>query len=225
VLAPGADASFEALEQLLAGPIELSVLPVGSRDAVRLGGDRLTHGWSTTKVPVLVALLNALGSAGLSDQETLWAHAAITESDNQSILDLFGVLERDDGGLEGASEAVEQQLRGSDDRHDRAASRGRGHDVRADRLAPGARGALLCGARRRCLLDARKTRYVLGLMQNIVPSESWGLGAAGFSHVAFKGGWGPEGAKYLVRQSGIIEPETPRAVAVAIVAFPPAGPT
>jgi hypothetical protein len=53
-----------------------------------------------------------------------------------------------------------------------------------------------------CLLSSSQTGYVLGLMQNIEPSESWGLGSAGFSSVAFKGGWGPESGGYLVRQSG-----------------------
>ena len=29
-------------------------------------------------------------------------------------------------------------------------------------------------------------------MRTIEPSESFGLGSAGFEQVAFKGGWGPE---------------------------------
>ncbi len=60
-------------------------------------------------------------------------------------------------------------------------------------------------------------------MQQIIPSESWGLGSAGFARVAFKGGWGPEGEAYLVRQSGIVDPGTANATAVAIVAHPPPG--
>jgi hypothetical protein len=56
-------------------------------------------------------------------------------------------------------------------------------------------------------------------MQNIVSSESWGLGSAGFSSVAFKGGWGPESGGYLVRQSGIINPGSSSGAAVAIVAI------
>ena len=63
-------------------------------------------------------------------------------------------------------------------------------------------------------------------MQHIVPSESWGLWvSAGFTvPVAFKGGWGPErSGSYLVRQSGIIDPGSPRGLAVSIVAHPPGG--
>ena len=45
-----------------------------------------------------------------------------------------------------------------------------------------------------CLLPASQTSYVLSLMENIEPGESWGLGSAGFSSVAFKGGWGPRAA-------------------------------
>jgi hypothetical protein len=58
-------------------------------------------------------------------------------------------------------------------------------------------------------------------MQNIEPSESWGLGSAGFSSVAFKGGWGPENGGYLVRQSGIVNRGSSSGAAVAIVAFAP----
>jgi len=77
---------------------------------------------------------------------------------------------------------------------------------------------------RGCLLGPMETSYVLGLMEHIVPSESWGLGQAGFgASVAFKGGWGPEQSSYLVRQSGIIDPGSSRGVAVSLVAYPPAG--
>jgi hypothetical protein len=58
-------------------------------------------------------------------------------------------------------------------------------------------------------------------MQHIEPGESWGLGSAGFGSVAFKGGWGPESSGYLVRQSGIIDPDSSDGAAVAIVAFAP----
>ena len=75
-----------------------------------------------------------------------------------------------------------------------------------------------------CLLPSTETSYVLDLMENVEPSESWGLGSAGFSSVAFKGGWGPEASgAYLVRQSGIVNAGSSRGVAVSIVAFPPAG--
>lgn len=70
-----------------------------------------------------------------------------------------------------------------------------------------------------CLLPSSQTSYVLGLMKSIEPGESWGLGSARFDSIAFKGGWGPENSGYLVRQSGIIDPESSDGTAVAIVAF------
>ena len=77
---------------------------------------------------------------------------------------------------------------------------------------------------RGCLLPAKDTDYVLGLMQHIVSSESWGLGSGGFSvPVALKGGWGPEPSGCLVRQAGVVDVGSPSAVAVSIVAYPPPG--
>ena len=56
-----------------------------------------------------------------------------------------------------------------------------------------------------CVLPPIDTDYELDLMRNVEPSESFGLGSAGFPQVAFKGGWGPEpGDQYGVRQTGII---------------------
>jgi hypothetical protein len=74
------------------------------------------------------------------------------------------------------------------------------------------------------VLSNSQTAYVIHLMEHIVPSESWGLGSAGFSApIAFKGGWGPESDAYLVRQSGIVAPDSSDGFAVSIVVHPPAG--
>jgi hypothetical protein len=59
-------------------------------------------------------------------------------------------------------------------------------------------------------------------MRSIEPSESWGLGSAGYASVAFKGGWGPEpGNTYGVRQTGIVG-RGRRAYVVALTADPAA---
>ena len=56
-----------------------------------------------------------------------------------------------------------------------------------------------------CVLPKADAGFELGLMRDIEPSESFGLGSAGFGQVAFKGGWGPEpDGQYGVRQTGII---------------------
>lgn len=224
-LPPGAAASFASLQARLAGPIEIAVVPVGSARVQAFGGERQAHGWSTTKVPVLTALLAA--QHRLSATEQVWARSAITESNNAAILDLFGSLEALKGGLLGASQAVEDELRASGDQDTIVATEppppGAVTRFGQTDWRPANAVLFFSALDAGCLLSPVNTRYVLGLMQEIEPSESWGLGSAGFSHVAFKGGWGPEGAAYLVRQSGVIDPLSPRAVAIAIVAYPPPG--
>ena len=225
VLGSGATTSFQQLASSLPGRVEIAVAPLDSESAEVLGGDEAAHGWSTTKVPVLVSLLRARGSEGLTSQEQAWAQAAITESDNQSVLDLFGDLERLKGGLDGASEYVASVLRASGDSETVVATApppvGAATTFGQTEWSPGEAVKFFRALDLGCLLPSSQTSYVLGLMQNIEASESWGLGSAGFSSVAFKGGWGPERGGYLVRQSGIIEPGASSGAAVAIVALAP----
>jgi hypothetical protein len=229
LLRPGAAASFRQLSRSLPGRIELAVSPLGGGSTTVLGGDAPSHGWSTTKVPVLVSLLRARGNDGLTPDELTWARAAITESDNQSVLDLFGDLEGLEGGLVGASAYIDSVLRLSGDAQTVIATAspppGAVTTFGQTEWAPSEALKFFRALGRGCLLPAKQNRYVLGLMQHIVPSESWGLGSAGFGvPVAFKGGWGPEPTgSYLVRQSGIIDVGSTRGVAVAIVAFPSEG--
>ena len=174
---------------------------------------------------MLAALLRARGTHGLTTQERGWAFTAITESDNESIIHLFGDLEMLEGGLRGASRYVEGLFRASGDAKTTVATAppppGAVTTFGQTEWSPTAAvkffGAFAAG----CLLSPHDTSYLLGLMERIEPSESWGLGSAGFRSVAFKGGWGPENGGYLVRQSGIIDPGTTRAVVVAIVDHAP----
>jgi hypothetical protein len=225
ILASSATDSFQQLAASLPGRIELAVTPLGSGSSEVLGNDEAAHGWSTTKVPVLVALLRARGSGGLTSQEQSWAQAAITESDNQSVLDLFGDLERLKGGLGGASEYIDSVLRTSGDQETVVATApppaGAVTTFGQTEWSPGEAVKFFRALDLGCLLPSSQTSYVLGLMRNIEPSESWGLGSAGFGSVAFKGGWGPESGGYLVRQSGIIDPGSLSGAAVAIVASAP----
>ncbi len=225
-LAPNAMVSFESLQRDLPGPIEVAVRPVSSSRATIFGSDGAAHGWSTTKIPVIVALMRALGSRELSSEEQNEVHSAITESSNEAILSLFHALEELKGGLVAASEAVEGELRASGDPYTVVATAppppGAVTTFGQTEWAPEAATLFFSALDAGCLLSPPRTRHILSLMQQIEPEESWGLGSAGFAHVAFKGGWGPEGDAYLVRQSGIIDPETPDAIAVAIIAHPPA---
>ncbi len=225
LLAPGATSSFQQLASSLPGRVELAVLPLGAGKKEVLGEDGAAHGWSTTKVPVLVSLLRARGSEGLTSQEQAWAQAAITASDNQSVLNLFGDLERLKGGLGGASGYIESVLRMGGDNETVVATAppppGAATTFGQTEWSPGEAVKFFRALALGCLLSSSQTGYVLGLMQNIEPSESWGLGSAGFSSVAFKGGWGPESGGYLVRQSGIVNPGSSSGAAVAIVAYAP----
>jgi hypothetical protein len=227
VLTAGAHASFERLQASLPGRLEIALLPLGTGSSKVMGGDEAAHGWSTTKVPVLTALLKARHEE-LTSEERSWAQAAITESDNQSVLDLFGALEHIEGGLTAASIYMQELFRASGDEETVVATApppaGAVTTFGQTEWRPSNAVKFFSALARGCLLSGAGTDYVLGLMQRIEPSESWGLGSAGFASVAFKGGWGPEptGA-YLVRQAGIIDVGSSRAVAAALVAFPPAG--
>jgi hypothetical protein len=223
-LSSGASASFSQLQRSLPEHVAVAVAPLGSRHVEVLGGDRPAHGWSTTKVPVLAALIKARGGRGLNATEQGWATSAITASDNGSILSLFGDLERMKGGLVGASQYIEGLLRLSGDAATVVATgsppAGAVTTFGQTLWTPSASVKFFSALARGCLLSTIQTSYVLGLMQNIEASESWGLGSAGFPAVAFKGGWGPDAGGYLVRQAGIVNLGSPRAVAVAIVAYP-----
>ncbi len=226
VLSAGATTSFNAFERDLAGPVGVALAPVNGSGEIVLGDDDAAHGWSTTKVPVLAALLKA-SSGALTSTEQQEAQLAITESDNQSILDLFADLEQIEGGLTGASSYITQLFRASGDSQTVVATApppaGAVTTFGQTEWAPSEAVLFFRALAGGCLLPRSQTSYLLGLMQHIIPSESWGLGSAGFPAIAFKGGWGPENGGYLVRQSGIIDPASPQAVAVSIVTRPPPG--
>lgn len=227
ILGPDASASFAQLATTLPGRVELTIAPLGTDAPVTLGGDSAAHGWSTTKVVVLTALLRARHEV-LTPDEQSWAESAITESNNQSVLHLFHALERLEGGLDAASNYAQELLRKSGDEETVIATAppppGAVTTFGQTEWTPSNAVKFFSALARGCLLAPDGTAYIIGLMQHIEPSESWGLGSAGFTTAAFKGGWGPEASgAYLVRQSGIIDVGTANAIATTIIAFPPAG--
>ncbi len=204
----GAEQTFSQLEAGSGGQLGVAVAPLGQGTISVLGSLTEGHGWSAMKVPVLATLLRQRGS--LDSQQQAWAQQALTASDNQAATALFGQLQRTDGGLVGASGAVQQTLNSAGDDRTRV------------NTAPNPNGFTTFGQTewsaeaatrffralaRGCLLSSTQTRYVVGLMGQVIPSQRWGMGqvALAGAPVALKGGWGPEnGGPYLVRQSAIV---------------------
>jgi hypothetical protein len=225
-LGPDALTSFTRLQDQIGAQahITVAVQPLGRGPLQVFGSDPPMQAMSTSKVLILSALLlDKGGPGGLSAEERSLAQTAITESDNDSILSLFGDLEADKGGLDGASRYATGLLRAA------------GDDQTVVTTAPPPPGyattfgqtpwspsreirffrALALG----CVIPQTSVNYELGLMRQIVPSESWGMGSAGFTQIAFKGGWGPLPGGYGVRQTAIIGSGS-SAVAASIAADP-----
>jgi hypothetical protein len=202
--------SFASLEAGMSGSIGLAVAPLGSAPIQTYGQLQVGHAWSSMKVPIIVTLMR---EGGLSGEEEAWARSAVTASDNEAAAALFDQIENARGGLAGASQAVQETLALAGDTSTQVAT------------APPPPGAvstwgqtewslsgsvafyraLACGA----LVDSAQSGYVLGLMEEVISEQQWGLGQASFSSgssVAFKAGWGPEAETggYLVRQAGVI---------------------
>ena len=165
---------------------------------------------STSKVLILSALLRDKGGVhNLTPEQMLLARAAITQSDNNAILALFSDLEADRDGLLGASAYATSLLRrvGDDQTEVTTAPPPPGYATTFGQTpwTPTAEVRFFRALALGCILPRPDTDFQLGLMRNIEPSESFGLGSAGFQQVAFKGGWGPEpDDQYGVRQTGII---------------------
>lgn len=230
VLDHSAVSSFQTFEHGQPGAIGIAVEPLVGHRTIALGDDRPAHGWSTTKVPVLLTLIDREGGvAKLTADQLSEAQLAITESDNQSILDLFDDLESADGGLRSASLAVQDVLRRGGDPDTTVATAppppGAVTTFGQTEWSPSDSVKFFRALAQSCLSSTADSDFVLHLMEHVISSESWGLGSAGLRDtVAFKGGWGPEpDGAYLVRQSGIIDPGSSSGAAVAIVAYPPAG--
>ncbi|SDS45601.1 hypothetical protein SAMN04488543_1764 [Friedmanniella luteola] len=206
--ASAADRSFAAVERRLDGPAGVVVFAVGAgartRPLLEVGDLRTGVAWSTAKVPVTVAALQRSSSARTKAR----ARAAITRSDNAAAEQLWRGL----GRPTTAARRTQAVVRAAGDRRTRVQHR----RVRAGFTAFGqTRWALEDQARFAAGLSCRKeARATLALMRKVVPAQSWGLGT--LDEVAFKGGWGPVGRGYLVRQLAVVTLSDGRQVGVAI---------
>jgi hypothetical protein len=221
-----AEASFNELASSLSAQVGLAVEPLGGRETREFGDLREGHAWSSIKVPILATVLREQRET-LESQEEAWATSAITASDNEAAASLFGKIEERQGGLTGASRAVESVL------HEAGSA---STQVATAPPPPGAvstygqtewsvgDAARFFSALGRCeVLAPTGTGYVESLMESVIPEQRWGLGEGGFPsswRVGMKGGWGPEtesGGGYLVRQSGLVQ-DANGGVAVAMIA-------
>jgi hypothetical protein len=225
-LGANAQASFAHLRDQLAGEarIAIAVRPLGSGRMQVFGGSPSMPAMSTSKIFILSALLLDRGGVQnfTAEQKSL-AQTAVTESDNDSILALFSDLEDDRGGLTGASDYATDLLHRAGDQTTTVSTgpvpAGYATTFGQTPWTPAQEVTFFRALANGCLLPRADADYVLGLMGQIIPSESWGLGSAGFTHVEFKGGWGPLTGGYGVRQTGIIGTGG-NAVVVSIAADP-----
>ncbi len=176
---PGAAQSFAAFLASHPG-VSIAAEAVNGGASQTFGADDAAHGWSTTKVPVLVALLKARGASGLTSAESVEAESAITVSDNTAVLALFSDLESLEGGFDGANAAIDALFTASGSSTQVATSTS---------LPPGAVTTFgqtlwspseavkfyrsLAGG---CLLPTESTSYVLGLMEHVTSSGELGAG-------------------------------------------------
>jgi hypothetical protein len=205
-------ASFQRFQASQPGVVGVALAPLGKGPTVTFGSLQVAHAWSTMKVPVLVTKLADLEASGgtLDAQGRENATLALTESDNAAGEALFSDIEAAHGGLTGASLRVQATLRRAGDESTviNTAPNDQGFTTWGQSSWP-ATGevAFYRSLADGCLLTPADTRYVLGLMSQVVSWQRWGAGSAGFPAgvpLAFKAGWGPEYPGYLVRQSVIV---------------------
>lgn len=210
-LAPPVDdplpASFDHLSGEVAAQIGVAYAPVGQPDQVlALGAWPSGPAWSTSKVPLALALLRETGEVTPS------MRSAITASDNSSAEAMWDQL---GGGSAAASKMMEVLAAAGNPQTEVPSERRRsGFSIFGQTdwsLADQARFL----AREACDPQAAP---VTDLMGQVVSGQRWGLG--GIDGAQFKGGWGPgTDGLYLVRQFGVIPTATGRAaVAIAGVA-------
>jgi hypothetical protein len=222
--APSQLSGFSQLEASLPGEVGVAIGPPGAPPAATAGSLTTGSAWSTSKVPVVMRVLQETGGpSGLSATQSDEVRRALTLSDNEAALALFGDLEGSHGGAEGAAAAVDEVLAEAGDTATQVSSVGRdgftpfGQTEWSLALQEQFMSMLAAG----CVGSSDSAEYVLGLMGE-VSSDSWGLGSAGVP-ARWKGGWGPgTDGRYLVRQMGILEVGGGEAV-VTLAALPDDG--
>lgn len=209
--------SFARLERDLSGSAGVAVIGVRHDRGLRAGSWRTGVAWSTAKVPLSVAALRRSSSGTTRSL----VRRTITVSDNAAAERLWTRL----GRPSTAGARVQRVVRDLGDRRTIIEHR----RVRPPFTAFGqTRWALTDQARFASGLACRReARPVLTRMGQIVRSQRFGLGQVPRTGLArsprFKGGWGPIGRGYLVRQLGIVTLADGTTYGVAIAAYSPRG--
>jgi hypothetical protein len=206
----------KSMRKSLPGQVGLSLVPVGSDEAISMGTLKTGRAWSTLKVPVSLAAQRKNGFAVAMKEDK-----AIKFSDNDAAGDLWGSL----GGGMSSVNAVTDVLREGHDQKTHVTS-----EADNPPSYPGyTQWALVdqarFGAHLPCLPDSE---HIIRLMSSVAANQQWGIAKTGRSQgaiTAVKGGWGPATSKsagYLVRQLGVIS-TTRGQVAVSMAAVPRSG--
>ncbi|WP_241010620.1 class A beta-lactamase-related serine hydrolase [Mycobacterium camsae] len=204
---PDLAAEFAQLASRLNARMGLAVTAVGSDEPPAMYGDwQQGPAWSTIKVPLAIAAYRQQHNV------TAQLKATITESDNAAAEALWQQL----GDPVTAAGKVQDILRETGD-----PTIVESRKLRPEFTAFGQTIWSLADQVRFIAQAFCDKRYdpIFVLMGQIVPQQSWGMGA--LPAAQFKGGWGPSPAdKYLVRQFGVVNSGR---LAVAIAAEPTSG--
>jgi len=208
--------SFDKLQSSLGGVSGVAVSGLGKgQPVIALGSLKSPIAWSTSKVPVAMAVIADGGSSKYSGD----LRQAITASDNAAAERLWSSL----GSGTKAASAANAQLRAAGDTRTAYESK----RLRSGFTAFGQTAWSLANQARftagmSCVAAGRQ---VLGLMGQVISAHRWGLGVR--SGAKLKGGWGP-GTKpgvnggYVDRQMGVVT-VAGKPIAVTIATAPSDG--
>jgi hypothetical protein len=209
--------------------VGVAVRSLGTGELTTAGPLQVGPAWSTIKVPVVLARYRLADERHETDRSGIddLAARAITQSDNAAAAELFAQIETAKGGLTAASAYVGEELAAAGDGRTRinTVNPGNGFSTYGQ-----TQWSLSAGTQfyrqlaRNCLPPRDSTTRVLSLMEQVVPSQRWGIGSAhwpGVPSLRLKGGWGPDrNGRYLVRQFGVVEARNMRGFAVGLIAQP-----
>ena len=183
--------SFATLQKSLGSPVGLAITPTGGATAVTEGTLTTGYAWSTSKVPVAIAAEQKFGQSAVEPDVT----SAIVNSDNTAIENLWNKL----GGGSTSAAAANAVLRaGGDNATSLNATTSTGFTAFGQSQWRFTNQSVFA-SRLPCMPEAA---HVLSLMRSTGSNQRWGVQS--FTGTAVKGGWGPDGGNYDVRQLAVV---------------------